>query len=101
MGKKDQRRFNLQDYKAGKEEEGAVYIDAGDRTFRVPPPLLWDDDVTELATAGKTKQVAVALLGEDDYRAFVEAGGTGSLLLSMVNDAMGTGLGESSGSAGS
>lgn len=101
MSQREQHRFNLQDYKAKKEEEGAVYIDAGDRTFRVPPALLWPDEVTELAAAGKTKQAAIGLIGQEDYDAFVAAGGTGSLLLSMVNDAMEAGLGESSGSTSS
>lgn len=94
MSKRAEHRFNLQDYKATKEEEGAIYIDAGERTFRVPPALLWPDEVTELAAAGKVKQAAVGLIGQEEYDAFVAAGGTGSLLLSMVNDAMGVSLGE-------
>ena len=101
MTKRVEHRFNLQDYKASKADEGAVFIDAGDRTFRIPPPLLWDDDVTEAARAGKSTEFGNALLGAEDFAAFRAAGGTGTLLMSMVNEVHGTGVGESSASSDS
>jgi len=101
MSKRQEHRFNLQDYKASKADEGAIFIDAGDRTFRVPPPLLWDDDVTEAAAAGRATEVGEALLGTDDFAAFRKAGGTGTLLMSMVNEVHGADVGESSASSDS
>lgn len=101
MSKREEHRFNLQDYKASKADEGAVFIDAGGRTFRVPPPLLWGDDVTEAARTGQAVAFGESLLGAEDFAAFRAAGGTGTLLMSMVNEVHGTGVGESSASSDS
>lgn len=47
--------------------------------FRLDPPELWADQVTELAAAGKATELSRHLLG-DQYEAFLAAGGGNSLV---------------------
>lgn len=101
MSKKGQHRYNLQDFKAGKADEGAILIEADGRTFKVPPPLLWSDEVTEAATRGQASFVGEALLGSDDFAAFRAAGGTGTILMAMISEVHGADVGESSASSDS
>jgi hypothetical protein len=95
MSKNNRTTVVLADYRARKEEEGAVYIDAGTETFRVPPPVCWPDSFLTVANSGDNVALATLLLGGPEaFARFAEAGGTAALLLGIVQDALGATVGE-------
>jgi hypothetical protein len=99
MSQRDNRRVLLSDFKARKEEEGAIDIETDDGTvFHVPPPELWPDDFQ--AIAEDNLAFATALIGgPEQYAQFVEKGGSALLLLSLIKERHGAEAGELSASS--
>lgn len=92
MSKREQHRFVLSDYKDTKRREGAIHIDAGEKTFVIDPPELWSDEA--LASAENPLKIGPLVMGEEAFAEFVEAGGSGGILLSMIGDVHGVSPGE-------
>jgi len=67
-----------------------VDVIAGDRTFHIPPPVLWPDKVYEVGDI----EGARILLG-DDYEAYCAAGGTAKLLSVIIAKSVGATVPES------
>ncbi len=96
--------IEFEDFKAKKNEEGAIPIRMGDGTvFSVPPPELWPDDALKSRAGEDIDPVgmAEALLGVDRYAAFVALGGSAAALSAIVQEYSGLTVGESSASSGS
>lgn len=88
------RRVLLSDFKAKKEQEGAIEIETDDgEVYVIPPPELWSDDVI---AAVRTDEVAAAkvMLG-GRYEAFVAAGGSAAMIMAIFKDYAGVSPGES------
>jgi hypothetical protein len=101
------RRVVLTDYRDTKEREGAVDVELPDgTTLRIPPPVMWPEEVAKLKTGDHDDLVkgCALILGDDGWERWVAAGGTSVLLMSMIDDSLqgdGLGLGESSASTAS
>jgi len=110
MSKRDVRRIVLSDYKAKKDEEGAIYIavsDGGD-DIKVPPPVLWSEESRRLAERAQRgddnvdmAELFEAVLGSEQWARFAADGGTAMLLADMIQDQLGATVGESAASSGS
>lgn len=85
-------KVNLADYKERKENEGAIDIEAGGETFRIPPPELWPDEIGKLR--GDLVAQASLLMGEDRFAAFVAAGGSATLVDAILKDQHGADAGK-------
>jgi len=70
---------NLDAFVAEQVEKDELIISAGDREFRVPPPMLWPEGVLDKPADQWGKEV----LG-DEWDAFVERGGTSGLFAHLV-----------------
>jgi hypothetical protein len=66
-----------------------IIIKAGDKTFTVPPSILWPDKVFDVSDA----EGARLILG-DQYDAFCEAGGNAKLLFLIYAEHNGASLPE-------
>jgi hypothetical protein len=97
----------LQDYRDTKEREGATDVELPDGTMvRIPPPVLWPEEVAKLQTGdhGDMIRGCQLILGDAGWQAWVAAGGTSVMLMGIIDDTLkaeGLGLGESSASTGS
>lgn len=109
MSKRDVRRIVLSDYKAKKDEEGAIYIavsDGGD-DIKVPPAVLWSEEsrrLAERAQRGEPVDMAEmfeAVLGADEWARYAADGGTAMLLAEMIGEQFGATVGESAASSSS
>lgn len=97
MSKRQRNRIVLQDFKAKKEDEGAIDIELSDGyVLTIPPPEFWSDAVLE---AGEDHvAAATALIGPDNYARLVADGGSAVSLLAILQaakEAEGDDLGES------
>lgn len=94
--KRHLHKVKLSDFKAKKADEGAIEIETDDGTvFRVDPPELWDDELTELSQNDDNVGLAKRLIGEEEYPAYVAAGGNAMLLMSIIAEVHGVSVGES------
>lgn len=85
----------LADYKAQKMTEAAISVtDENGNTHVIPPPAVWSDDVTRLATSEDPIGAAEALMGEAAYTEFVAGGGSAAILMGIIEDELGASLGE-------
>lgn len=82
------------------EKSEPVEIAAGRKTFHIPPPALWPDALLVAAANDDLVTVTQELLGKD-YEAFTAAGGNSVLLFTVLKEAYGVSVGESSASTGS
>lgn len=95
MSNRRTHRVILSDYKAKKEQEGAIIIEADSGEFRVAPPVLWPDEVVAAGKANDNVAMAKGLLGEAEYARWLTEGGTAALLLDIVGESLGVDTGES------
>lgn len=94
--KRHVHHVKLTDFKAKKADEGAVEIETDDgEIYRVDPPELWDDSITEMSQNDDNIGVARALIGPDRYAAFIAAGGNAMVVMSILADVHGVSVGES------
>ncbi len=84
---------NLYEFIARQVEEESIVITAGDRTFTIPPPMLWDDP--EALREMGNEEAARLLIGEDNWAAFTAAGGTASMVVHLVTHRAELPMGES------
>jgi hypothetical protein len=101
------RRVVLQDYRDTKEREGATDVELPDgTTVRIPPPVLWPEEVASLQAGDHADMVrgCQLILGQEQWDRFVGAGGTSVMLMGIIDDTLkaeGLAVGESSASTGS
>lgn len=92
---------NFQDFKDKREEEGAIPIVIGDRTFIVrPPEQLADDDLKRFFELEDQDPVAQARMMMDNYDDFVALGGSAMLLMSIIQEVTNTQSAEQGASPG-
>lgn len=104
MSERHVHRVKLSDFKAKKEEEGAIDIEMDDETvFRIPPPELWPDTVGECLAKGETLVAARALIEANgqNYEEFVAKGGSATIILGVIGDIHGETVPESGASSSS
>lgn len=85
--KRGRRHVVLADFKAKKEQEGAIDIETDAGVFTIPPPELWPDEAIEQMDSDPVA-ASKALLG-DRYTEFVAAGGSAALIMAIVGDEVG------------
>lgn len=85
-------KVSLSDFKERKENEGAIDIEAGGKTFRVPPAELWPDEVSTLR--GDLVAQAKCIMGDEAFGGFQAAGGTANLLDAIIKDVHGADAGK-------
>lgn len=90
--KRGKRHVVLSDFKARKEQEGAIDIETDSGVFTILPPELWPDAALDPDADPITG--ARALLG-DRYDDFVAAGGSAAIISAIVTDEHGLSMGES------
>lgn len=88
-------RVLLSDFKAKKEEEGAVDIDCGDgKVFRIPPPVLWSDEQLSAARSAQADPIGAYRSIFPWYDEFVAAGGSAAILDAVIQEQAGVSTGE-------
>ena len=101
------RRVVLNDYRDTKEREGATDVELPDgSTLRIPPPVLWPEEVAALQAGDHADMIrgCQLILGEEGWARWVAAGGTSVMLMGIIDDTLkaeGLSLGESSASTAS
>lgn len=90
----------LADFKA-KASERALPITLSDgSTVQALPPELWPDEVQACLIANDVAGAAALIVGgEEEYARFKADGGNSSLLMSMLEETLGTSVGKSSASS--
>lgn len=104
MSQRHVRTVKLSDYKAKKEEEGAIDLVMDDETvWRIPPAELWPDAVGEMLAKQDPLGAARALVEATgkNYAEFVAAGGSAAIVLSVVGEEQGMDVPESGASSSS
>lgn len=104
MSERHVRTVKLSDFKAKKEQEGAIDLVMNDESvWRIPPPELWPDAVGEMLAKTDTLGAARALVeaGGKSYAEFVAVGGSAAIVLSVVGDEHGMDIPESGASSSS
>ena len=84
---------NLDEFIAHQVEDDSIIITAGDRSFTIPPPMLWDDP--ESLRTMSNEEAARVLIGEDNWEAFTAAGGTAAMVAHLVTHRAELPMGES------
>lgn len=81
-------------YQEEKRDKGGIKLAMDDgRTFFIPPPELWPDDVASMSDPA---DIGRRLMGDDDFKVFcADYGGSGTVIASLVRDTLGKTLGES------
>lgn len=87
------KHVDLNAYRGQQIEDRGIVLAAGERSFTIPPPVLWPEEAIRLIGVD-AYGVARAVLG-DEYDAFIAAGGTGPLLMRMVEEQEQIAAGES------
>lgn len=82
-------KVNLAEFVERKEAEGAIDIEAGGETFRIPPAELWPDEFPRGIVAQ-----AKAIMGEERFAAFKKAGGSATLLDAIIKETHGADAGK-------
>lgn len=78
------RRINLKEYRAAKEGEGAIIVEADSGDFTIPPAILWPDAAIKAFHANDILTMAEAILGADEYARWTAEGNSAALLLDII-----------------
>lgn len=98
------REVALSEYLDEQREAAGFFINLGDDTVVIDPPLLWPDNWAELSEAGDARGLLVAVFGggergEGQLERFLAAGGNLTMGVGFLYEQLGVPLGESKASS--